>query len=63
VEATPDNCNGWLPSQFWEYVNNPTKAWTDNLFAGLKALGAPPQFPRPPVYPALSDVLKALKKE
>ena len=38
VEATTYNTSGWLPPEFWEYVNNPQAAWSKNLFR-LPALG------------------------
>lgn len=43
VEANKDNSNGWLPQQFWDYVMDPQKAWTQQLFARLfKNLPPPP---------------------
>jgi hypothetical protein len=38
VEATPHNSNGWLPSQFWEYINDPGKAWSSTILADLLKL-------------------------
>jgi len=32
VEATSWNSSGWLPPEFWEYVNNPQGAWSKNVF-------------------------------
>ncbi|WP_139369667.1 hypothetical protein [Xanthomonas axonopodis] len=38
VEATAWNTSGWLPPEFWEYVNSPHAAWSKNVFK-LPALG------------------------
>lgn len=47
IEATPENCNGWLPPQFWAYINNPTKAFSDKIFEDLvKAYLKKPPAPR-----------------
>lgn len=32
VEANSWNSSGWLPPEFWEYVNNPQAAWSKNMF-------------------------------
>jgi hypothetical protein len=57
IEATSENCNGWLPAQFWEYINDPGKAYSAKLFADLaKAYMASPQLPRKGL-PSLQDLL------
>jgi hypothetical protein len=45
VEANQDNSNGWLPPQFWEYMSNPHKAWSDKILAGLLKQSPPPPPP------------------
>ncbi|MCG8067979.1 MAG: hypothetical protein JAY84_08935 [Candidatus Thiodiazotropha taylori] len=51
VEATPQNSNGWLPANFWEYISNPDATWSKQILAdltkkapvpGLGLLGNPP---------------------
>ena len=32
VEATPQNTSGWLPPEFWDYINNPQHVWRRNIF-------------------------------
>lgn len=43
AELTPENCNGLLPVELWDYVTDPFKAWTKKLFAQL-----PVTIPEPP---------------
>lgn len=44
TEANKDSTNGWLPQEFWSYVNAPHTVWSKNIF--------PPQAPQlPPVHP------------
>lgn len=57
VEANADNCNGWLPNEFWEYLTNPSVAWSKQLFkkfipANMPSSAAPPLYP-PSQYPPL----------
>lgn len=40
VEATPQNSNGWLPAQFWEYISNPSSVWYKNYLASLASTNA-----------------------
>ena len=35
TEMTPQSVNGWLPENLWEYVNDPPKAWSRELFKKL----------------------------
>ena len=35
TEMTPQSVNGWLPGNLWEYVNDPPKAWSRELFKKL----------------------------
>ena len=39
TETDQYSVDGWLPADFWEYVNNPYQAWSRRLFEQL----APPQ--------------------
>ena len=41
VEATPQNSNGWLPAQFWEYIGNPSSVCYQNFLARLANTNAP----------------------
>ncbi len=68
VEAKPDNCDGWLPRQFWEYINDPEKAHSDKIFEKLFASSPPPaplpsalQPPKPP--PTLREMLLGMNKK
>jgi hypothetical protein len=71
-EVNAANCNGLLPAEFWEYVTNPTAAWTKKIFSNIKpandpwAVLAPPSSrpakgslltPPPPMFPPPSDYL------
>ena len=38
TELNPASVDGWLPSNLWNYVNQPGQAWSQNLFENL-----PPQ--------------------
>jgi len=35
VEASPLNTSGWLPSNFWEYINNPHSILQNNYLSKL----------------------------
>ena len=35
IEATPQNSNGWLPANFWEYISNPDATWSKQILADL----------------------------
>ena len=39
TEVNQYSVDGWLPADFWEYVNNPYQAWSRRLIEQL----APPQ--------------------
>ncbi len=41
VEATQYNTNGWLPNNFWNYINNPQSMVQRNYLAEL--LSTPPK--------------------
>ena len=48
TELRGDTVQGWLPKELWDYVNDPSRAWSRQLFAGLEAprLGqSPPASP------------------
>ena len=53
TELRGDSVQGWLPRELWDYVNNPSQAWSRQLFAGLGTprLGQPPGQP-PPASPS-----------
>lgn len=42
-EVNAHTVDGWLPGDLWEYVNNPTQAWTKNVFARLPVPEPPPE--------------------
>ena len=44
VEATTTNTAGWLPSNFWEFINNPQASWAKQVFPQI----ARPNLPTPP---------------
>lgn len=54
VELAAGSCNGILPKQFWEYVENPLNAWTKKIMAQFEAskppaiLSPPPMIELPP---------------
>jgi hypothetical protein len=39
VEATPQNSNGWLPPQFWEYITQPDSVLYSRYLANLANSG------------------------
>lgn len=49
TELRGDSVQGWLPKELWDYVNDPSQAWSRQLFAGLgrSSLGQPPPAPPP----------------
>ena len=64
VEATPINSDGWLPGQFWEYINDPGKAWSKTILADLLKLPRP-SLPAPAPkegLPSFLDFLGQSKK-
>ena len=54
TELNADAVQGWLPKDLWEYVTDPSQAWSRQLFAGLEAhaLGQPPPA-SPPATPSV----------
>jgi hypothetical protein len=46
VEATPYNSSGWLPANFWTYINNPQSMVQRNYLEEL--LASPPKNELPP---------------
>ncbi|MCY4377681.1 MAG: hypothetical protein OXC31_28315 [Spirochaetaceae bacterium] len=49
TELRGESVQGWLPKDLWEYVNNPSQAWSRQLIAGWgrSSLGQPPPAPPP----------------
>ena len=66
IQATPANCQGWLPAQFWAYINDPEKAYTDKVFAEiLKSLPAPTSPPprTDPSFPLLKGLFRTYGRD
>ena len=48
TEMDPQAVDGWLPGNLWEYVNDPQKAWSQQLIRTI----ADPKYLRRPVADA-----------
>ena len=48
AEMNPQSVNGWLPGNLWEYVNDPQKAWSQQLIRNI----VDPKYLRRPVADA-----------
>ena len=48
TEMDPQTVNGWLPGNLWEYVNDPQKAWSQQLIRTI----ADPKYLRRPIADA-----------
>ena len=48
AEMDPHAVNGWLPGDLWEYVNDPKKAWSQQLIRTI----VDPKYLRRPVADA-----------
>ena len=48
AEMDPQTVNGWLPGNLWEYVNDPQKAWSQQLIRTI----VDPKYLRRPVADA-----------
>ena len=35
AELNPQTVDGWLPGNIWQYVNNPRRAWSRQLFRNI----------------------------
>ena len=46
AEANATNTNGWLPAELWEYVLDPYKAWSSNIFTNPLKNESTPSLPR-----------------
>lgn len=42
VEATTTNTGGWLPKEFWDFINNPQTSWSKQIFPAIQRPIIPP---------------------
>lgn len=59
TELSQESCDGFLPKQCWDYINNPYGSWSQELLAGIEAMAL--KSPKPPMLPELPALMTRKK--